>query len=76
MDHPAHGTCLGVPKQLKDNSCSLLVVHAVTSLPHCGLENLCKSLSRNKTIQKPMLELIECNEYGDMHVSHMAKTST
>ena len=51
----------------------LVGVYVVTSLPHCGLEDLCKSLSRNKTIQEPMLELIECNDYGDMHVSHMAK---
>ena len=58
----------------------LVDVHAVTSLPHCGLVDLCKSLSRNKTIHKlelAGLELIECNDDGNVHIAHlMTKNST
>ena len=56
-------------EQLKDSSCSFVDLQIVTSLSHGDLEDLCKGLSRSKTIQTLKLELIECNDDGAVHIA-------
>ena len=58
-------------EQLKDSSCSFTDLHVVTTVSHCGLEDLFKGLSRSKTIQKLKLELIECNDDGAVYIAHL-----
>lgn len=58
-------------EQLKDSSCNFTDLHVITSVSHRGVEDLCKALYRNKTIQKLKLELIECNDDGAVHIARL-----